>query len=72
MLSPQKTVLIPDLDAGCSLADSITAEQLIAWKTQHPGAVVVSYVNTTAAVKAESGLLLHLGQREGGHRCHPR
>ena len=54
MLSPDKTVLIPDLDAGCSLADSITAEQLIAWKAQHPGAVVVSYVNTTAAVKAES------------------
>jgi len=54
MLSPGKTVLIPDLDAGCSLADSITAEQLLAWKAQHPGAVVVSYVNTTAAVKAES------------------
>jgi quinolinate synthase len=54
ILSPDKTVLIPDLEAGCSLADSITAEQLIAWKAQHPGAVVVSYVNTTAAVKAES------------------
>lgn len=54
ILSPDKTVLIPDLDAGCSLADSITAEQLIAWKQAHPGAVVVSYVNTTAAVKAES------------------
>ncbi len=54
MLSPDKTVLIPDLEAGCSLADSITAEQLIAWKAQHPDAVVVSYVNTTAAVKAES------------------
>jgi quinolinate synthase len=54
MLSPDKTVLIPDLEAGCSLADSITAEQLIAWKAQHPDALVVSYVNTTAAVKAES------------------
>jgi quinolinate synthase len=53
-LSPTKTVLLPDLAAGCSLADSINAEQLIAWKAQHPGAVVVSYVNTTAAVKAES------------------
>jgi quinolinate synthase len=54
ILSPQKTVLLPDLRAGCSLADTITAEQLIAWKAEHPGAAVVSYVNTTAAVKAES------------------
>jgi quinolinate synthase len=54
ILSPEKTVLLPDLDAGCSLADSITAAQLREWKAQHPGAVVVSYVNTTAEVKAES------------------
>ncbi len=54
ILSPEKVVLIPDLDAGCSLADSITAEQLRAWKDDHPGAVVVMYVNTTAAVKAET------------------
>jgi len=54
ILSPEKTVLIPDLDAGCSLADSITAEQLREWKREHPGAVVVMYVNTTAAVKAET------------------
>jgi quinolinate synthase len=54
ILSPDKTVLIPDLRAGCSLASSITAEQLRAWKAEHPGAVVVSYVNTTAEVKAES------------------
>jgi quinolinate synthase len=54
ILSPTKRVLLPDLAAGCSLADSIDAEQLRAWKAQHPGAVVVSYVNTTAAVKAES------------------
>jgi quinolinate synthase len=54
ILSPEKTVLLPDLDAGCSLADSITAEQLRAWKAQHPGAIVVMYVNTTAAVKAET------------------
>ena len=54
ILSPQKTVLIPDLDAGCSLAASISAEQLRVWKAENPGAVVVSYVNTTAEVKAES------------------
>jgi quinolinate synthase len=54
ILSPQKKVLIPDLDAGCSLADSITAEQLRAWKREHPGAVVVMYVNTSAEVKAET------------------
>ena len=54
ILAPDKTVLIPDLDAGCSLAASIDADQLRAWKAEHPGAVVVSYVNTTAEVKAES------------------
>ncbi|MQA04623.1 MAG: quinolinate synthase NadA [Streptosporangiales bacterium] len=54
ILSPGKTVLIPDERAGCSLADSITADQLRAWKAEHPGAVVVSYVNTTAEVKAET------------------
>src|SRR5690606_29027006 len=56
ILSPDKTVLIPDARAGCSLADSITAEQLREWKAQHPGAVVVSYVNTTADVKAETDI----------------
>jgi quinolinate synthase len=54
ILSPDKTVLLPDLDAGCSLADSITADQLREWKAKHPGAVVVMYVNTTAEVKAET------------------
>ena len=54
VLSPQKTVLLPDLAAGCSLAATINAEQLREWKAEHPGAVVVSYVNTTAEVKAES------------------
>ena len=56
ILSPDKTVLLPDHAAGCSLADSITAEQLREWKAEHPGAVVVSYVNTTAAVKAETDI----------------
>jgi quinolinate synthase len=54
VLCPDKTVLIPDPDAGCSLADSITADQLREWKSAHPGAVVVMYVNTTADVKAET------------------
>ena len=56
LLSPNKTVLIPDERAGCSLADSITADQLRTWKAEHPGAVVVSYVNTTAEVKAETDI----------------
>ncbi len=54
ILSPDKTVLIPDRAAGCSLADSITADQLQAWKDEHPGAAVVAYVNTSAEVKALS------------------
>ena len=56
ILAPDKTVLIPDARAGCSLADSIDAAQLRAWKAEHPGAVVVSYVNTTAEVKAETDI----------------
>ena len=52
ILSPDKTVLIPDLDAGCSLADSITPAQLRAWQAEHPGAITVMYVNTTAEIKA--------------------
>jgi quinolinate synthase len=52
ILCPEKTVLIPDLDAGCSLAASIDAQQLAAWREQHPQGVVVMYVNTTAEVKA--------------------
>jgi quinolinate synthase len=54
ILCPDKRVLIPDLEAGCSLADSITAEQLRQWKSLHPGAIVVMYVNTSAEVKAET------------------
>jgi quinolinate synthase len=54
ILCPEKKVLLPDLEAGCSLADTATADQLRKWKANHPGAVVVSYVNTSAEVKAES------------------
>ncbi|HEY7200676.1 MAG TPA: quinolinate synthase NadA [Candidatus Dormibacteraeota bacterium] len=54
ILNPARRVLLPDLEAGCSLADTIDADQLRAWKARHPGAVVVTYVNTTAEVKAES------------------
>ncbi len=56
ILSPHKQVLIPDLDAGCSLAATIDVEQLRAWKAEYPGAVVVAYVNTTAEVKAEADI----------------
>lgn len=75
VLCPEKTVLIPDLDAGCSLAASIDAEQLRAWKQQHPGAVVVMYVNTSAEVKALTDycctsanaveVVRHIYEREG-------
>jgi quinolinate synthase len=54
ILNPTRTVLLPDLRAGCGLADAITAEQLRAWKAEHPGAVVVAYINTSADVKAEA------------------
>ena len=53
IISPDKRVLIPDLDAGCSLSDSITVDELRNWKKQHPGAIAVGYVNTTAQIKAE-------------------
>jgi len=54
ILCPDKKVLIPDLEAGCSLASTINARELQAWKQEHPDAMVVSYVNTTAEVKAHS------------------
>ncbi len=54
ILCPDKTVLLPDLRAGCSLAASLTVEELREWKSKYPDAVVVSYINTSAAVKAES------------------
>jgi len=53
IISPEKTVLLPDLEAGCSLSDSITVDELQNWKRQHPDAIVVGYVNTTAEIKAE-------------------
>src|SRR3989440_10511291 len=56
ILSPDKRVLIPDLEAGCSLAATIDAEQLRAWKSDVPGAAVVAYVNTAAEVKAEADI----------------
>ena len=54
ILCPDKKVLIPDLEAGCSLASTINAQELQAWKAEHPDALVVSYVNTTAEIKALS------------------
>lgn len=57
IMNPGKKILLPDLEAGCSLAECITAEQLVAWKKEHPGAAVVAYINTTASVKAESDII---------------
>jgi quinolinate synthase len=56
ILAPDRTVLIPEPRAGCSLADTVTAQQVRDWKAEHPGAAVVAYVNTSAEVKAESDL----------------
>jgi len=53
IVSPDKRVLIPDLEAGCSLSDSITVDQLRKWKKEHPNAITVGYVNTTAEIKSE-------------------
>lgn len=53
IISPEKKVLIPDLEAGCSLSDSITVNDLRKWKKEHPNAISVGYVNTTAEIKAE-------------------
>ncbi|NQV40088.1 MAG: quinolinate synthase NadA [Nitrosopumilus sp.] len=53
IICPEKKVLIPDLEAGCSLSDSITVDELRNWKKQHPNAITVGYVNTTAEIKAE-------------------
>ncbi|RKX44549.1 MAG: quinolinate synthase [Verrucomicrobia bacterium] len=56
ILSPEKTILLPDQFAGCPMADMITADQLLDKKAEHPGAVVITYVNSSAAIKAESDL----------------
>ena len=61
ILSPEKTVICPDLNAGCSLADSCKAEDLKKFKEEHPGYKVVSYVNTTAAVKALTDVVVTSG-----------
>lgn len=71
ILNPTRTVLIPDVEAGCSLADSITVEQLREWKAEHPGAVVVSYVNTTADIKAESDVCVTSGNAQAVIRSIP-
>jgi quinolinate synthase len=71
ILNMHRTVLIPDASAGCSLADSITLAQLTAWKAEHPGALVVSYVNTTAAIKAESDYCVTSGNAEAVIRSIP-
>ncbi len=71
ILSPDKVVLLPDLEAGCSLAATITADDLRHWKADHPGAVVVSYVNTTAEVKALSDYCCTSGNAEAIIRSIP-
>src|SRR5690606_16151730 len=57
ILNPERTVLVPDMKAGCSLADGAPVERFRAWKAKHPGAFVISYINCSAAVKAESDLI---------------
>jgi quinolinate synthase len=71
ILNPERVVLIPDPTAGCSLADAITLRDLKRWKAEHPGAVVVSYVNTTAAIKAESDFCVTSGNAEAVIRSIP-
>ncbi|MCC6179483.1 MAG: quinolinate synthase NadA [Chloroflexi bacterium] len=71
ILNPERTVLLPDVEAGCSLADAVTAEDVRAWRAENPGAVVVSYVNTTAAVKAESDYCVTSGNAEAVVRAIP-
>jgi quinolinate synthase len=71
IVNPERIVLSPDPTAGCSLADSITLRDLHLWKAEHPGAVVVSYVNTTAAIKAESDYCVTSGNAEAVVRSIP-
>ena len=72
LLSPDKTVLTPDLNAGCSLADSCKAEDLKKYKAEHPGYKVVSYVNTTAAVKALTDVVVTSGNAKKVVDSRPR
>jgi quinolinate synthase len=71
IVNPERIVLSPDPTAGCSLADSITLRDLRRWKAEHPGAVVVSYVNTTAEIKAESDYCVTSGNAEAVVRSIP-
>jgi quinolinate synthase len=71
IVNPERIVLSPDPTAGCSLADSITLRDLRLWKAEHPGAVVVSYVNTTAEIKAESDYCVTSGNAESVVRSIP-
>ena len=71
IVNPERIVLSPDPTAGCSLADSITLRDLRVWKAEHPGAVVVSYVNTTAEIKAESDFCVTSGNAEAVVRSIP-
>jgi quinolinate synthase len=71
IVNPERTVLSPDPTAGCSLADSITLRDLRRWKEEHPAAVVVSYVNTTAEIKAESDYCVTSGNAESVIRSIP-
>lgn len=64
IVNPEKKVLMPDLGAGCSLADSCPAEELEAYRRKNPGLYVVSYVNCTAAVKAQSDVICTSGNAE--------
>ncbi len=57
VLNPERTVVVPDLEAGCSLADGCPVDQFRAWRARHPGSTAVSYINCSAAVKAESDII---------------
>src|SRR5919201_5280753 len=57
ILNPDKIVVVPDLEAGCSLADGCPADRFRAWPARHPGAVAISYINCSAAVKADSDFI---------------
>jgi quinolinate synthase len=72
ILNPHKIVVLPDLEAGCSLSDGCPADRFVAWKAKHPGAVVVSYINCSAAVKAASDYVVTSSNAEKIVRQIPR